>query len=327
MKRYSRGYWLRLSVFFVGTLIIAILGLPILLGALFTVGLVYAPCTDNNATLADYGLSGEAVTVPARAGGSFRGYFIPGTNGATIIMPPAYTSGRNGRLVEAAFLARRGYTLFLFESRRCAGMGPLSLGYLEVNEVADVLAYLSARPQRIGIYGFSSAGATSVMAAARFPQICAVVAEGGYGDFLENTLGQDTGSGLRAYFGSFLQNALGQDIGSGLSVYFLTLYRWGSKLTYRLLIGLDMSRLSPASVIGQIAPRPILLIYGSRETSLPGGYQQKEAAGDNAELWIVEGAGHGSYLAAAPAAYEARITAFFDKALLEESLDNETCGE
>jgi hypothetical protein len=294
-------YWLRLFSFFLCTLTLSVAGLPVLLGALFTMGLVYAPCNDPHLTPADYGYPGESVTLQARAGGVFKGYFIPGANGATVIIPPAYTSGRGARLPEAAILARQGYAIFLFESRRCAGMGPLSLGYLEVDEVADVLDYLSTRadtdPNRIGIYGFSSAGATSIMAAARFPQIQAVVAEGGYGDFLENALGRETGHGFNAYF--------------------LTLYRWAVQLTYRWLIGLDMEKLSPVTVIGDISPHPILLIYGSREASLAGGSQQLAAAGDNAELWVVEGAGHGEYFSVAPQAYESRIVTFFNQALLQ----------
>lgn len=273
-----------------------------LLGALFTIGLVYAPCNDHHLTPADYGYLGESITLQARAGGAFRGYFIPGSNGATIIMPPAYTGGRGVRLREAAILARQGYAIFLFESRRCAGMGPLSLGYLEVDEVADVLDYLSTRADvdltRVGIYGFSSAGATSIMAAAQFPQIRAVVAEGGYGNFLENALGRD-------------------EARPGFSAYFLAMYRWAVRLTYRLLIGLDMEKLSPVTVIDNISPRPILLIYGSREASLPGGRQQLAAAGDNAELWVVEGAGHGEYFTVASEAYESRIVTFFNQALLQ----------
>lgn len=239
--------------------------------------------------------------VQARNGGSFRGYFIPGTNGATIIVPPPFSGGRSVRLPEAAILVRHGYAIFMFESRRCAGMGPLSLGYHEVDEVADALDYLNTRadvdPTRIGIHGFSSAGATSIMATARLPELRAVVAEGGYGDFIRNSFNRHT-----------------DDI---FTAYFFTLFRWAVGVTYGLVTGLDINQLSPVSVIGEIAPRPILLIYGSREVSLPGGQQQKAAAGDNAQLWIVEGAGHGNYLTVAPEAYEDHIVTFFDKALLE----------
>jgi dipeptidyl aminopeptidase/acylaminoacyl peptidase len=196
-------------------------------------------------------------------------------------------------------LSRNGYAVFIFESRRCAGMGPLSLGYQEMNEVADALDYLLTRedvdPNRIGIQGFSSAGATAIMATARLPTLRAVVAEGGYSNFFENALGTASSDGPFAYFEA--------------------IYRWSTKSIYRWGTGIDIHQLSPVEVIGDIAPRPILLIYGSQEVSLPGGRKQKMAAGDNARLWVVEGAGHGNYLDVAPEEYERRVVTFFDDAL------------
>lgn len=303
MQKHHLQYWFRLITFFVVTLTIALLSLPFLLGSLSMLGLLYAPCSQGYLTPTDLGYPAEPITLQARAGGSFQGYFIPGVNGATIIMPPPFTSGRSVRLAEMEILAKRGYNIFMFESRRCAAMGPLSLGYKEVDEVADALDYLASRPdvdpERIGIYGFSSAGATSVMAAARHPRLRAIVAEGGYGDFTEN--------------------ALGRNYQSGFMGYFVPLFRWGSYITYRGVTGLDISQLSPVTVIGQISPRPILLIYGTQEVSLPGGRRQKAAAGSNAELWVIEGAGHGNYLQVAPEEYERRLVTFFDTALLKQA--------
>ena len=137
-----------------------------------------------------------------------------------------------------------------------------------------------------------NAGATAVMAAARYPALRAVVAEGGYGDFAEGTLALGTGGPLEV------------------------LYKEAIALSYRLLSGVELAKLSPQNVIGQIAPRSVLLVYGSREITLDGARAQLAAAGANAALWIVDGAGHGDYLAVAPEEYEARVIAFFDAALL-----------
>ena len=176
----SRRYWLRLTGFFIFALPWAVLTLPVWLGALFMLGLLYAPCSASQATPADYGYVWEEVTIAAGNGGDFRSYFIPGSNGAAIIIPPALAEGHGNRLHEADILRRHGYSVLTFESRRCAGLGSLSLGYREVAEVADTLAYLLTRPEiepsRIGILGFSSGGAASVMAAAQLPGLRAVVA-------------------------------------------------------------------------------------------------------------------------------------------------------
>ena len=122
MKEKSGGYWLRLTACFILALVIVLAGLPLVLGFLMIRGLIYPPCADLALTPGDYGFAYEDITLPARAGGSFRGYFVPGNNGTAIIVVPGFNSGRAGRLREAMLLARHGYGLFAFESRRCAGM-------------------------------------------------------------------------------------------------------------------------------------------------------------------------------------------------------------
>jgi dipeptidyl aminopeptidase/acylaminoacyl peptidase len=282
--------------------VITVIGVPAGLGFATTYRLLYSSCDAASTTPGDFGLAWEDLTLTAQAGGDFRAFFIPGTNRAAIIIPPTTNDGRGDRLDLAAMLAQHGYAVMTFESRRCAGMGPLSLGYQETDEVGDVLTYLQTRPDidpdRIGITGFSSAGATAIMSAARFPELRAVIAEGGYGDFSEGVVG------LR----------------SGDDTWLETLYKQSLRLSYHLITGIDIDKLSPVDVIGQIAPRPILLIYGSRERSLEGARQQLAAAGDNAQLWIVEGARHGTYRADVPAEYEDRVIAFFDRALLSKGL-------
>jgi pimeloyl-ACP methyl ester carboxylesterase len=301
-KPSPRGwqYWLRLACFAGLTLSLGVASLPAWYSVPFTLALLYTPCVQAGTLPAGYADEWEEVTLQARAGGSFRGYFMSGTNGATVIIPPAGSDGRNGSLPTAEILLRHGYTVFTYESRPCAGIRPFSLGYQEVDEVADVLDYLLSRPdvdpQRIGIRGFSSAGATSIMAAARLPALRAVVAEGGYGDFIEN--------GVAVPLQADLPTRL-----------FWAGFRGCMGVTYRLVTGHNIRVLSQVRVIEHIAPRPILLIYGARESSLASGRQQKAAAGDHAVLWVVEGAGHGQYLQVAPAEYESRLVSFFDEAL------------
>ena len=301
MAKRDRRYWVRLIRLFIVTLTGVLLSLPFLIGVLSTVGLLYAPCSGSEPDPAAYGYGWEDVTIQARAGGSFRAYYIPGQNGATIIVAPALAAPRGGRWSETLLLLQNGYGILTFESRRCAGMGPLSLGFKEIDEVADALDYLRQRADvdldRIGVYGFSQAGATALMATARLPDIKAVVAEGGYGDFRTNAVGTARSEGL-------------------VSRYFEWGYSRSFSPTYRLITGLDLAVLSPVSVIDQISPRPILLIYGSHEVSLSGAYAQLAAAGENAELWVVEGAGHGNYLAVAGEKYEMRLVGFLDEALL-----------
>jgi len=224
-------------------------------------------------------------------------YFIPAAqpNGAAVIVVPTGNAGRGDRMDEIAVYHAGGFGVLTYNSRACFGV-PNSLGYREAGQVTDALAYLASRPDvdtsRIGIHGFSAGGAAAIMAAARLPQIKAVVAQGGYHDFRHEV-----------------------ERNTPPTLWFAPLFRFGAFAAYRLTTGDDISVLSPISVIDRIAPRPILLIYGTDEPGLHGARLQLAAAGSNAELWEVPGAGHGNYLAAAPDDYPRRVVAFMSAAL------------
>jgi dienelactone hydrolase len=271
-----------------------VLGLPLASGYLMGSMLPSDQC-GGGGNPADYGMRAEAVTFPAtELKAPIHAYFIPGTNGVTLIVPPTGACDRGCILDQIAILNRHGYAALTFQSRPCMGYR-LSLGYTEVREVADALAYLKTRSDvdmgRVGVHGFSTAGATAIMAAARYPQLRAVVAEGNYHDF-----GVELSDNLaaRGWMGPLVE--------------------FGARVGYRAATGLDMAVLSPIGVIGQIAPRPILLIYGTNEPALYGGRRLLAAAGPNAQLWEVPGADHGQYVQFAAAEFERRVIAFFDAA-------------
>jgi dipeptidyl aminopeptidase/acylaminoacyl peptidase len=223
-------------------------------------------------------------------------YFIPGSDGetATVIVIPTGNAGRGDRMAEIAVYHATGFNVLTYSSRACVGGVGSSLGYREAAQVADALDYLATRGDvgSIGIHGFSAGGAAAIMAAAQFPSIQAVVAEGGYHDFSAEV-----------------------DADASHTPWFAPLFRLGARLGYRLTTGGDLSALSPVSVIGKIAPRPILLIYGTNEPSLPGARLQLAAAGANAQLWEVPGAGHGNYAAVAPDEYARRVATFMTAAV------------
>jgi hypothetical protein len=229
-------------------------------------------------------------------------YFILGDptasgTGATVLVVPTGHAGRGDRMAEIAVYTSAGINVLTYNSRACVGAGAANtLGYKEALQVGDALAYLATRPDvdmnRIGIHGFSAGGASAIMAAANFSAIRAVVAAGGYHDF-----------------GAEIDNS------APSRLWFAPFFRLGARFGYRLSTGDDVSVLNPVSVIGQIAPRPILLIYGTNEPGLAGAYLQQQAAGANAELWVVPGATHGSYIFTAPDEYVQRVSDFMTAAL------------
>jgi dienelactone hydrolase len=302
--RGSRRYWLRLLSLVVILTVLPIILLPTGIGALSMWMLTHPGCGDgaNNPSV-----TFRHIEIPSRFGKPYRGFFIPGTNGATVVVPPPYNSGRGGMLPEASLIAADGFNVLVFESRLCSGRSATSLGYAEVEDVGAVLDYLKNNAADLGVdtdkialHGFSSAGATSTMAAARYSEIAAVLAEGGYHDMER-----------------FLVNPQSTNTLEAMMVF-------GSRLTYRLTTGYDVSVLSPLDAITHISPRPIFLVYGTKEPSLSGARQQfaaVKAAHPDApiQLWEVPNATHGGYLNAVGVdEYKRHVLPFYHCALLSD---------
>lgn len=308
-RRFSFRRVLVITAILASVLVFAI---PFCVGAIGAYALVRAPCSDYGNTPANYGLQYQDLTFPSRSGGVYRAFFIPGYGEraqGTVIVPPAYSGGRGGMLYEAEILARAGLNIFMYESRVCGGKGTLSLGYRDVEDIGDALAYLRQNaaalkvdPNRVALHGFSSAGAASLMAIAHVPEIRGAVAEGGYHRLSEE---------FRVENGNVLAR----------------LMQSGIEITYRLTTGDDVSVLAPIDVMQRIPPRMVFLVYGSQEITLRGA-QAKLAAyraaappkqQGRAALWVVPGADHGGYLGAAGREEYARQTvAFYDCALFDK---------
>lgn len=292
------AYRRRLMRFFVLSLLIALPTMPFLLGALSAWGLTHPPCApggDPSAISPDW----QDVTLTTEDGLRLRGYFIPGSSSAAIIIPPAYSGGRGSNNHYAQVFHDAGFNVLTFESRVCTAAGRVSLGYQEIADVEAAYEYLRERGDtdltRVGLHGFSSAGSTSIMAAARMPQIGAISAEGGYHHFPE-TLGLGSSSGIVE-----------------------RLYMAGLEGAYRLITGDDLSVLSPLNALDALVGRDLLLVYGTNEPSLAGAramLARGQALGVNVELWEVPGAGHGNYLFVAREEFIRRVVGFHTAALL-----------
>jgi uncharacterized protein len=292
----KRKYWSRLVRLFIVVLVLALSLVPLLSGAIFMWRLTHPTC-GYGSNPGDFGYEYEDVRFPNKRNLTLDGYFIPGTNDATVIVVPTYGNGRGGDLHYADVFHRAGFNVLTFNSPVCAGASHHTLGYEEADDVQSAYDYLVTRADvnsdRVSLHGFSAGGSASLMAAAKIPAIRAVSAEGGYHDYAT-------------------------EMGLGLTNnWFDTLFTWGIAGSYMLVTGHSVYDLSPLNVIDQIAPRPILLIYGSREVTLPGARKMLERAGSNAELWVVEGAGHGQYLQVAREEFERRVVEFHRNALLE----------
>src|SRR4051812_40091274 len=253
------------------------------------------------AGLADYPeLHAEDVTVLSRTGVHLAGRFFQGTSGATVVLTHGYGGRQDELLPVAAGLHRAGLGVFTYDLRGCGKSGGgVTFGALEQEDLRSVVDYLQSRPDvdanRIGAYGFSMGGASTLLAAAADERIRAVVADSAW-----SAAAHWLKPSLRA--GLLHPN----DRFSPLSL----------KLA-ELRARIDLDSLRPSQTAGAIAPRPLLLIHGTADHVVPVGdaHENAAAAGPTAEVWLVEGVGHGGTIGRAGAAASARVGDFFLEAL------------
>lgn len=300
--RYQRN----LVLFTLGTLLVGTLVLVVALSARWAYTYTHPARHPISGTPADYGLTYESVTFSSADGLLLAGWFVSpesGTgNGAAIVLCHGYGGTRGETLPVAAILVRHGYNVLLFDFR---GHGEsegdmVTFGHDEVYDVQGAVAYLRSHPDvapdRIGALGQSLGGATVIRAAARTLEIRAVVAEGAFAslaDFIANDFASFTG--LPEFPFAPLMVALGE---------------WQS--------GLDVKQVQPVDDVARLSPRPVLLIHGLADTAIPpeNGRRLYQAAGEPKSLWQPEGVGHALAVHQQPAEFEARVSAFFDQALL-----------
>ncbi len=228
------------------------------------------------------GLRVTAWYYPARNGAALLA--IDGPGGALEGMPPV------------DFLLDAGYGVVKMGSRACAEPpAPVTIGAKEIMEAQAAVEFLQSQPEvnHIGAFGFSMGGVTVIRTAARQPAIEAVVAEGGYYNMGRDFVEADRQVPLAERF--FLYTVAG---------------------AFWVQHGVNPFEISPVDDIAQISPRPVLLIYGSKELADGRGEAQYAAAREPKTLWIVPGGTHGGNYAIATQEYRQRVKEFFDQNLL-----------
>jgi uncharacterized protein len=295
MKRVWR--FLKLAIFSLIVVLIALAGvLPIGAAYVYIDAMVNAECGNRPEPLSQR-LSQpdklEALTFsPEGEDFVLDAWIASGSNGAGIIILPGAFGGADTMYQEMEFLHQAGYTVMTYDTRSCANPSQMtSLGYTEIADLQAALDIMGKRPDvdpnRIGVFGYSMGGATSIMTTARDERIKALVTVGGYADLADDIRGNSSNlveRWMRGWIERF--------------------YEW------RTDVDIDMA--SPINDIAAISPRPVFLIHGSRELVNTRGTEQYEAAREPKQLWIVEGAGHGAYASVDFEGYPSRIIAFFD---------------
>jgi fermentation-respiration switch protein FrsA (DUF1100 family) len=299
--------WLRNSIFIlIGILLIAFGGLMWKTRS-EAHGLLNAPMATRNLpdeTPADYNLPFQDVTVTNPDGQKLVGWFIPSQNGAVIIMQHGYKSTRSELLNEAEMMYRHGYGVLLTSIRaHDYSEGELiTFGMHEIDDMEAWYQFLLLRSDigagKVGIIGNSYGGMLAIQFASQNENIKAVVANCAFSSL------NDTVSTSVKHF-------------TGLPEFpFVPLITfWAENET-----GFKKEDIDATKWIADISPRPVFLMQGGADTviSADSGQRLYDAAAEPKELWFDPALGHVEFDTERAEEYEARVSAFFDKYLLDK---------
>lgn len=251
--------------------------------------------------LTDFGIAYQKVAFPAVDGSTLRGWWVPGVDGASVGIVTVHGAAADRRdfLRHLPMLHGAGYPVLLFDEREHgisdgAGRG-ISYGVRESHDVSSAVAFAKQQRglERVVVIGTSQGGASVILAAARDPEIDAVISENPFTrveDLLEDT--------------AMMREFPGQLRGA---IIRLALWRMGSDVAD-----------GPIDHVAEIAPRPLLLMHGKADRVIAYGHTERiyAAAHDPAaEIWLPEDAGHAALFDRWPEAYRAHVLGFIGRAV------------
>lgn len=240
----------------------------------------------------DFGIEGLGdVSFASRDGSQIRGVFAPARRGAAILLVHGSGGDRCDVASEARILAGAGFGVLAIDlPGQGQSEGRVQWGESERQALAGALDFAArqpgVRPDRLGAYGFSLGGYVLVQAATLDSRIAAVAVAGTTGSYADHTFWEYRKYGL--------------------------LSEWPALLAKRTS-GMKLDELEPRAVIERIAPRPLLLIAGSKDELVPSWMTESlfSKAREPKTLLIVPGASHGNYAKADPSGYAAALLKFF----------------
>lgn len=222
-----------------------------------------------------------------------RGSGVEG-NGALILVAHGYGDARPVDFY--VLFASYGYGVLAWDFRAHGKSGGefSSLGYYEVRDVKAALDYALARPgvKQVGAWGGSMGAVTMIRAAAKYPQIEALVADSPF-----STLEEELN--VRVPF---------------------PLIRPLIRFFAEMESGVSMDLVRAVDDVPKISPRPVYIIQGMGDSMIPPDSAQRifDAAGEPKFLWTEADVPHLNMYAYYRERYTKRVIKFFDENLLEK---------
>ena len=260
------------------------------------------------ATPATYGLQGETISLTSLDGIPLKAWWVPAqekrARGVIVLLHGMDGMDASTMLGHATFLHDAGYAALSLDMRAHGRSGGKRIGS-SVEEPRDVMAaldWLKLRPDTAGVpvtlLGISMGGATALRTAALRSDVAAVISVSAFCSVMQ---------AMHEVFDH-----------SGMPKPVVTVLMPFLQLALATLYGVWPATLSTLDDIDRIPPRPILIAHGTGDDqiSVENAYRLARAAGNQVQLWIVKGAGHGIYVGdvtdPANAEYREHILEFLD---------------
>lgn len=255
---------------------------------------VYAtnvPPTAGADAPSELGLELDDVTFDAADGVRLSAWYVPSTNRAAVVLLHGAGSTRSTVVDHAAVLAGAGYGVLLVDARGHGRSGGVAMdwGWYGTTDIAAAVTFLANRadvdPARIAAVGLSMGAEQAITAAASDARIRAVVAEG-------------TGVRTRADLAAFPLDA----VGVVTRIEGLVMFPVAALLT-------GASQPVPLrQAVTELAPRPLLLIAGSGESTVNRYY--RDASPSTVQLWDLPDTAHTAGLTTHPEQWRSTVLKF-----------------
>ncbi|MBV8445460.1 MAG: alpha/beta fold hydrolase [Candidatus Dormibacteraeota bacterium] len=248
----------------------------------------------------DYGAAHEVLQVRTDDGVSLAAWFLPGRLPAAVVVSGGYRGRAGDVLGISTALQREGFNVAVYGWRGTPGSDSAAhtLGVYERNDLRAVIDAVIARlgPVPLGLLGYSLGGAVSISVAADEPRVAAVVTDSAFAD-PRRLLGDRVRRMLRVPAALVMAPVIA---------------------VFSRRTGARLSDFMPVIAVSRISPRPLLLIHGDADATVPVRHAEMlfRAAGEPKTLWRLPGVGHVGAYFAGRTDYVARVVHFFHAALL-----------
>jgi uncharacterized protein len=294
-----------------------------ILGVMFTVALYvvetlirpkkHTPFDEYTVSPYELDLPAEAVVFPPQQGNhQVSGWYIPAPSATTtILVCPGYRTPKTDVLGLCAKLWRAGHNVLVFEyyGHGTVVGASVTLGYREMNDFLGAVAFAKERaPEaRLGVIAFSMGASVAIMCSARSNDVEAIAADS-----------------------AFATHASAVDYNFRRAVHIpFAPFIWIADYLLWWRAGYHFHQVEPLREIGRLAPRPILIIQGGKDTIVDpqDAMRLYKAAGEPKELWMFPTADHCGAYFVDRITYTRKVLDFFEMYLKKPHLQLVDTGD